>query len=91
MLLRAHRYMYLHNYTMSVPQLISQINRPAEKADYLESLATYSTTNQGNEENYIDYLKFGAGLNPKTLNLRHNPLSELLRIYQLRSAVDVAC
>ena len=56
--------MYLHNYSMSVPQLISQINRPAEKALYIESLATYSTTNQGSEENYIDYLKFGAAPSP---------------------------
>ena len=67
--LRAHRWLYLHNYTISVPQLISQINRPAEKASYQEGLATYSTTNQGNEENYIDYLKFGAEF-PETLNTK---------------------
>lgn len=56
------RWLALHNSTLSVRALIEQINRPSEKASYEAAASTYSTTEYGSTENYVNYLKIGMFL-----------------------------
>ena len=53
------RWLALHNSTLSVREVIEQINRPAEKASYEAAASTNSTSLYGSTENFVQYLKFG--------------------------------
>ena len=51
------RYLYRHNYTISLPELYGQINRPDTQSFYVSTLSAYETTVTGSDENWVDYLK----------------------------------
>lgn len=53
------RWLALHNSTLSVRDIIEQINRPAEKAVYEAAVRTNSSMLYGSTENFVQYLKFG--------------------------------
>ncbi|KAL3142981.1 hypothetical protein ABBQ38_003263 [Trebouxia sp. C0009 RCD-2024] len=53
------RYLALHNYSISVTDVVNQINRPAEKASYVAAEKAYSTTDAGSTADFIYYLKTG--------------------------------
>ena len=50
------RWLLLHNYTLSVPEVFTAINRPALKAISLAALASNSQTQYGSRENFINYI-----------------------------------
>lgn len=53
------RYLALHNYSISVTDVVNQISRPAEKASYVAAEEAYSTTDAGSTADFIYYLKTG--------------------------------
>lgn len=53
------RWLALHNSTLSVREVIEQINRPSEKASYEAAVQSNSTTLYGSTDNFVQYLKFG--------------------------------
>lgn len=54
----------MHNSTLSVTDVIDQINRPAEKASYQAAADTLSTSLYGNTQNFIEYIQTGLPLLP---------------------------
>ncbi len=63
-LLRRHnsvftRWLALHNSSLSVTDVINQINRPSEKQSYQAAALTSSTSVYGSTENFVQYLKYG--------------------------------
>ena len=53
------RWLLLHNYTLSVPEAYSQINRPALKQESEGAIADNSTTSAGSIENFMYYIQKG--------------------------------
>ena len=49
----------MHNSSISVTDLIDQINRPAEKAAYQAAQDSLSTSLYGSTQNFIEYIKTG--------------------------------
>ena len=54
------RWLLLHNYTLSVPEVYNMINRPALKSGSESAIMANSTTNAGSIENFMYYLHIGA-------------------------------
>ena len=54
------RWLALHNSSISVTDVINQINRPAEKAVYKAAQAALSTSLYGSTQNFIDYIQKGT-------------------------------
>ena len=54
------RWLLLHNYTLSVPEVYNMINRPALKNSSEMAIMANSSTNAGSIENYMYYLQVGA-------------------------------
>lgn len=57
---RTCRWLLLHNSTISVPEVYTQINRPALKNTSLAALAAYTETNYGSRENFVNYITNSA-------------------------------
>lgn len=55
----ASRWLALHNSSISVTDLIEQINRPDEKAAYQAAQDSLSTSIYGSTQNFIEYIKIG--------------------------------
>ncbi|DBB14631.1 TPA: hypothetical protein ACH3X3_004893 [Trebouxia sp. C0006] len=53
------RWLALHNSSLSVTDVINQINRPSEKQSYQAAAMTSSTSVYGSTENFVQYLKYG--------------------------------
>lgn len=53
------RWLALHNSSISVTDLIEQINRPAEKAAYQAAQDSLSTSIYGSTQNFVEYIKTG--------------------------------
>ena len=53
----ACRYLYRHNYTLSLPEMYYQINRPDTQSFYVSTLQAYGDTVSGSDENWVNYLK----------------------------------
>lgn len=68
------RYLYLRNYTISVPQIYSQINRPALKTSSLATLTVNPGSNSGSINNYAYYIQTGKAAHEQRLHATRNRL-----------------
>ena len=53
------RYLYRHNYTLSVPEVYYSVNRPDLKELYVAQLSATDTDRLGSNTNWVDYLQTG--------------------------------
>ena len=55
------RYLYRHNYTVSVPEVYYEINRPDLHALYTDQLLQRDFSRQGSTDTWVQYLTKGKG------------------------------
>lgn len=60
------RYLYRHNYTLSVPEVYYEINRPDLQALYTNQLVQRDFSRQGSTDTWVQYLTKGNGTGPCT-------------------------
>ena len=53
------RYLYRHNYTISVPEVYYQVNRPDLNALYVDQLIQRDFSRQGSTDLWVKYLTTG--------------------------------
>jgi len=50
------RYLYRHNYTLSVPEVYYEVNRPDLNALYVNQLIQRDFSRQGSTDDWVKYL-----------------------------------
>lgn len=60
----AGRYLYRHNYTISVPEVYYQVNRPDLNALYVDQLIQRDFSRQGSTDLWVKYLTTGQSALP---------------------------